>query len=38
MVNDAGYAYGQIGVFAGNDTRAPAEAAFSNAKVWSQDA
>jgi transcriptional regulator with XRE-family HTH domain len=38
MVNDAGYAYRQIGVFAGNDTHAPAEAAFSNAKVWSQDA
>ncbi|WP_220198731.1 helix-turn-helix domain-containing protein, partial [Ktedonospora formicarum] len=33
--NDAAYGHGQIGVFAGNDNHTPAEAAFSNARVWS---
>jgi transcriptional regulator with XRE-family HTH domain len=33
-VSDAAYAHGQIGVIAGSEQQAPAEAAFSNAKVW----
>lgn len=33
-VSDAAYAHGQIGVLAGSEQQAPAEAAFSNVRVW----
>jgi|GEM_PF-1724696 len=33
-VSDGAYTHGQIGVLAGNDQQAPAEASFSNVRVW----